>query len=94
MRMPPDADAVALTFDDGFVSFGDVAAPLLLDHGLPSTLFVVTDAVGKSNVWPDDRIRGVPELPLLDWERSAAAGGRRRDRRAHPHARERHAPRG
>ncbi len=40
--MPSDANAVALTFDDGFVNFGDVAAPLLADHGMPSTLFVVS----------------------------------------------------
>ena len=51
MRMPASANAVALTFDDGFVNFGDVAAPLLADHGLPSTLFVVTDAAGRTNRW-------------------------------------------
>ena len=68
MRMPSDADAVALTFDDGFVSFGDVAAPLLADHGMPSTLFVVADAAGKTNRWPERPDRGVPELPLLGWD--------------------------
>ncbi|HEX5071855.1 MAG TPA: polysaccharide deacetylase family protein [Gemmatimonadaceae bacterium] len=68
MRMPSDANAVALTFDDGFVSFGDVAAPLLADHGMPSTLFVVADAAGKTNRWPGRRDRGVPELPLLGWD--------------------------
>jgi len=68
MRMPSDADAVALTFDDGFVSFGDVAAPLLADHGMPSTLFVVADAAGKTNRWSERPGRGVPELPLLGWD--------------------------
>jgi peptidoglycan/xylan/chitin deacetylase (PgdA/CDA1 family) len=68
MRMPSDADAVSLTFDDAFVSFGDVAAPLLADHGMPSTLFVVADAVGKTNRWPERPDRGVPELPLLGWD--------------------------
>lgn len=67
MRMPSDANAVALTFDDGFVSFGDVAAPLLADHGMPSTLFVVADSAGKTNRWPGRTDRGVPELPLLGW---------------------------
>ena len=66
--MPSDANAVALTFDDGFVNFGDVAAPLLADHGMPSTLFVVTDAAGKTNRWPGSRDRGIPELPLLGWD--------------------------
>lgn len=68
MRMPTSANAVALTFDDGFVNFGDVAAPLLADHGLPATLFVVTDAAGRTNRWNGRPGRGVPELPLLNWE--------------------------
>jgi peptidoglycan/xylan/chitin deacetylase (PgdA/CDA1 family) len=75
MRMPSDANAVALTFDDGFVSFGDVAAPLLADHGMPSTLFVVADAAGRTNRWAGRTDRGVPELPLLGW----AALGRLRE---------------
>jgi peptidoglycan/xylan/chitin deacetylase (PgdA/CDA1 family) len=77
MRMPSDANAVALTFDDGFVSFGDVAAPLLADHGMPSTLFVVADAAGRTNRWPGRTDRGVPELPLLGWD----ALGRLREQR-------------
>jgi peptidoglycan/xylan/chitin deacetylase (PgdA/CDA1 family) len=75
MRMPSDSNAVALTFDDGFVSFGDIAAPLLADHGMPSTLFVVADAAGRTNRWPGRTDRGVPELPLLGW----AALGRLRE---------------
>lgn len=68
MRSAPNEDAVALTFDDAFVSFGDVAAPLLADHGLPATLFVVSDAVGGTNRWAGGADRGIPELPLLNWE--------------------------
>ena len=67
MRLSPEQDAVALTFDDAFVSFGDVAAPLLAEHGLPSTLFVVTDAAGGTNRWSGRVDRGIPELPLLSW---------------------------
>jgi peptidoglycan/xylan/chitin deacetylase (PgdA/CDA1 family) len=68
LRMPSDANAVTLTFDDGFVNFGDIAAPLLAEHGLPSTLFVVTDAAGRTNRWNGQSGRGVPELPLLNWD--------------------------
>jgi peptidoglycan/xylan/chitin deacetylase (PgdA/CDA1 family) len=68
MRLPPDADAVALTFDDGFVNFGDIAVPLLAEHRLPATLFVVSDAAGKTNWWSGTTDRGVPELPLLSWD--------------------------
>jgi peptidoglycan/xylan/chitin deacetylase (PgdA/CDA1 family) len=67
MRLPHDADAVALTFDDAFQNFGDIAAPLLADRGLPATLFVVSDAVGRTNRWPAGPDRGVPTMPLLGW---------------------------
>ena len=68
MRLPPDADAVALTFDDAFQNFGDIAAPMLADRGLPATLFVVSDAVGSTNRWPAGPDRGVPTMPLLGWD--------------------------
>jgi len=67
MRLSPQTDAVALTFDDGFVNFGDIAGPLLIEHGLPATVFVVSDAVGRTNRWPGGRDRGVPEMSLLNW---------------------------
>jgi peptidoglycan/xylan/chitin deacetylase (PgdA/CDA1 family) len=70
--VPPDQDAVAITFDDGLASFGAIAAPLLLQHGLPVTLFVVTDAVGSSNVWRGRQDPGIPVQPLLDWAQLGA----------------------
>ena len=70
--VPPDQDAVAITFDDGLASFGTIAAPLLLQHGLPVTLFVVSDAVGSSNVWRGRQDTGIPVQPLLDWEQLGA----------------------
>jgi peptidoglycan/xylan/chitin deacetylase (PgdA/CDA1 family) len=76
-RLPAEADAVALTFDDGFENFATAAAPLLLAHALPVTLFVVTDRVGGTNEWHGRPSTGIPTLPLLNWqsiERLAAAG--------------------
>lgn len=67
VQLPATVDAVALTFDDGFVNFRDEAAPRLLDHGFPVTVFVVAGLVGKSNVWDAGPRRTTPELPLLDW---------------------------
>jgi peptidoglycan/xylan/chitin deacetylase (PgdA/CDA1 family) len=67
LRLPESADAVAVTFDDGCVSFGKIAAQRLAAHGLPSTLFVVTDRVGTTNAWNGVVARGIPELRLLDW---------------------------
>jgi peptidoglycan/xylan/chitin deacetylase (PgdA/CDA1 family) len=59
--------AVALTFDDGFENFESEAMPLLADHGLSATVFVVTDRAGGTNGWqrPGD---GIPSLPLMSWD--------------------------
>jgi peptidoglycan/xylan/chitin deacetylase (PgdA/CDA1 family) len=65
--LPAAADAVAVTFDDAFENFGTYAAPLLADHGLPVTLFVVTERVGRTNDWNGRPVPGIPTLPLLGW---------------------------
>lgn len=72
MSVPADEDAIAITFDDGLASFGRAAAPLLMQYGLPATLFVVADAVGSSNVWRGQQDPGIPVQPLLDWEQLGA----------------------
>jgi peptidoglycan/xylan/chitin deacetylase (PgdA/CDA1 family) len=59
-------DAVAITFDDGFVNFRDIAAPRLLANGLTSTVFVVSEHAGRTNAW-DLREPHIPQQPLLDW---------------------------
>jgi peptidoglycan/xylan/chitin deacetylase (PgdA/CDA1 family) len=61
-------DAVALTFDDAYLNVATVAAPLLRDHDLPATVFVVTDRVGGTNSWSRPGESGVPELPLMGWD--------------------------
>ncbi len=66
--LPAAADAVALTFDDGFVSFAETAWPLIRDHGLPVTLFVVTRCAGGTNAWGGRPAAGIPTLPLLGWD--------------------------
>ena len=66
--LPDHVDAIAITFDDGLESFGRIAAPILLEHDLPVTLFVVSDAVGSTNVWRGHRDAGIPVFPLLGWD--------------------------
>lgn len=63
----PAGDVVAITFDDGFRNFAALAAPRLLEHGLPATVFVPTDHVGGTNSWGGPMSAGVPELPLMSW---------------------------
>jgi peptidoglycan/xylan/chitin deacetylase (PgdA/CDA1 family) len=77
LDVPMEQDAIAITFDDGLESFGTIAAPLLLENGLPVTLFVVTDAVGGTNEWRRGSDPGIPISRLLGWDelgRLAEAG--------------------
>lgn len=68
LSISPGRDAVAVTFDDALETFGSVAAPLLVEAGLPVTVFVVSDRVGGTNHWghPGDAL--VPEMDLLGWD--------------------------
>jgi peptidoglycan/xylan/chitin deacetylase (PgdA/CDA1 family) len=59
---------VALTFDDGFENFAEVAAPVLARYGFPATVFLVTDYCGRQNDWPG-QWAGASRLPLMSWSR-------------------------
>lgn len=67
LTLPPERDAVALTFDDGYANLGREVVPLLGSHGLPATVFVVSGHVGRDNRWRGTADAGVPVLPLLGW---------------------------
>ena len=58
----------AVTFDDGYRDFYEIALPLLRRKGIPSALFVVTDLVGTARTQIHDR------LYLLLKRRSAPVG--------------------
>jgi peptidoglycan/xylan/chitin deacetylase (PgdA/CDA1 family) len=60
--------SLAITFDDGFHNLLDHAIPLLDRLKLPATIFVVGDYCGRRNDWPSQPRRGIPDLPLLNWE--------------------------
>lgn len=53
---------IILTFDDGYRSTYQIAWPLLQSHGFSATVFLVSDLIGKTNVWDEDEI----QEPLLD----------------------------
>jgi peptidoglycan/xylan/chitin deacetylase (PgdA/CDA1 family) len=65
-RSDVEGDAVAVTFDDGFLNVRG-AVERLRDRGVPVTLFVVTGHVGDTNRWGGRTHPGVPTLPLLGW---------------------------
>jgi peptidoglycan/xylan/chitin deacetylase (PgdA/CDA1 family) len=68
-------NAVAITFDDGYVDNLQVASPMLLEHGIPATFFVTTerldegvefwwDALERLVLGPDIEVPGALELDL------------------------------
>lgn len=47
--------AVAVTFDDGYADNLEVAAPILIEHAIPATLFVATDLIDAGGApWWDE----------------------------------------
>ena len=52
---------IILTFDDGYRSTYEIAWPLLQRHGFRATVFLVSDLIGKTNVWDGDEA----QEPLL-----------------------------
>ncbi len=65
--------SVAITFDDGFASMIEQAAPMLAERGLPATVFCVAECLGGLSDWatapasaPRLRLAGAPELRDLE----------------------------
>lgn len=65
-----------LTFDDGMQSVHEHALPAVRERGVPATVYVVSDWVGKDNRWPGQP-PGIAPIPLMTWEqlRACQEGG-------------------
>ena len=61
---PVTRPSVLVTFDDGYCSVLEHAAPVLREAGASAVAFVVSDRIGGRNEW--DLADGAAELPLLD----------------------------
>jgi peptidoglycan/xylan/chitin deacetylase (PgdA/CDA1 family) len=70
--------AVAVTFDDGYADNLNVAAPILLEHGIPATLFVAADLVDTGGPpWWDELAALLLEPARLPPTLSLSIGGGR-----------------
>jgi peptidoglycan/xylan/chitin deacetylase (PgdA/CDA1 family) len=64
------ANAVAITFDDGFHSVYSQAFPVLQEYGFPATVFLVTAYCGQPSPW-NLRTPKIGPAPLATWDQVA-----------------------
>ncbi len=64
LRGEKQGKVVGITLDDGYLNNHDQAMPALLDHGFTATCYVVSQLLGKSNVW--DHGIGIEPAALMD----------------------------
>jgi peptidoglycan/xylan/chitin deacetylase (PgdA/CDA1 family) len=70
--------AVAVTFDDGYADNLEVAAPILLEHGIPATLFVTTEVIDSGALpWWDELASLLLEPAELPARLTLSSGGGR-----------------
>ncbi len=62
----PRHNMAAITFDDGYLDFYKNAYPLLKQYGYPSTVYVVSNHVGKVNEW--DSQNETHQKAMMEWD--------------------------
>ncbi|HZJ25728.1 MAG TPA: polysaccharide deacetylase family protein [Acidimicrobiia bacterium] len=67
---PTEPDPVVLTFDDGTRDFVDVTVPLLVEHGIPATVYVATAFIEDQKPFP----YGAPPLSWAGLADAASTG--------------------
>jgi peptidoglycan/xylan/chitin deacetylase (PgdA/CDA1 family)/glycosyltransferase involved in cell wall biosynthesis len=64
-RLVPER-SVVITFDDGYQDNYTLAHPILQQHSIPVTIFLVTSYIGQSNQW--DEKKHLTGRALLSWQ--------------------------
>jgi peptidoglycan/xylan/chitin deacetylase (PgdA/CDA1 family) len=66
---------LAITFDDGRADFSEHAVPLLVERGLPATIYLVTGCIGGTSSWlPIEAERDQPMMSWADVDALASVG--------------------
>lgn len=58
------ANAICVTFDDGYINNLDVACPILKEFGIPASVYIATAFIEGENMW-NDRIIDLVAKPEL-----------------------------
>lgn len=61
-------EGILITFDDGFASICDYALPRLRERGWNAIVFLIAEAVGRTDDW-DVRILG-RRRPMINWDQA------------------------
>lgn len=62
-KMP--SKTVAITADDGFMNFYEVAYPVLKKYNIPATIFVITDHIGRPGYLGWNQLREMSDSGLI-----------------------------
>lgn len=54
---------IGITFDDGYQNNLTHALPILQQHGFSATCYMVSDCIGKHNIW--DESKNIPKNPIM-----------------------------
>jgi glycosyltransferase involved in cell wall biosynthesis/peptidoglycan/xylan/chitin deacetylase (PgdA/CDA1 family) len=58
--------SVVITFDDGYLDNHTYAIPVLREHKIPATVFLVTGYIGLANEWDEKTL--LTHRPLMPWQ--------------------------
>lgn len=72
--LAPSGRTVAITFDDGYLDAFEHAMPVLRALGMTATFFLVSGALGGSNVWEAAQVQRVPLVGRPELEAMRMAG--------------------
>jgi peptidoglycan/xylan/chitin deacetylase (PgdA/CDA1 family) len=79
---PAGPDPVVVTFDDGPADFADTAVPVLVEHGIPATIYLATAFLDEGREFP----YGVPPMSWAAMRDAMATGLVTAGSHTHTHA--------
>jgi peptidoglycan/xylan/chitin deacetylase (PgdA/CDA1 family) len=63
---PVERDSVAITFDDGYRDFIENVQPILVRHGMPATVFVLSGTPDRAELGNDYPLIAATDIPRID----------------------------